>query len=49
MDNFRFAKRSESQQSVEITENNYDEAISTHNLLLEVMEVSHKIDKYINE
>ena len=38
-----------SQQSVEITEKNHEEAINAHNLLLEIMDISHKIDKYITE
>ena len=38
-----------SQQSAELSENNHDEAIKTHELLVDIIDTSHRIDKYITE
>lgn len=37
------------QQSYELTEGNYQDALNAHEILVGVMEVSHRMDKYMNE
>ena len=38
-----------SEQSYGMTENNYADAVKAHEILMGVMEVSHQMDKYLNE